>query len=162
MKVLVALDGSDCSLAALDSVIERQWLSNAEFRLLSVVEPPPAEGAEEIPQYAQYLDEAQQLLFRQARQLVNERVEYVKRELPHSRIIGKVIEGNVVDSIVREASRWGADVIIMGSHGRSGVQKALLGSVAEAVVGRASCPVEIVRKNHSPGKRKNSVQATAS
>ena len=51
--------------------------------------------------------------------------------------------------IVDEAAEWGANLIVMGSHGRTGLSRMLLGSVAQAVVGHAPCSVEVVRHPHA-------------
>jgi nucleotide-binding universal stress UspA family protein len=57
-----------------------------------------------------------------------------------------VREGDPRSAIVDEADEWGADLIVVGSHGRTGLKRWLLGSVAQAVVGHASCSVEVVRQ----------------
>ncbi|MCB2180908.1 MAG: universal stress protein [Desulfobulbaceae bacterium] len=54
---------------------------------------------------------------------------------------GKVVDGDVVDGIVAYAEAEGADLIIVATHGASGLEKILLGSVAERVIKRAHCPV---------------------
>jgi universal stress protein A len=56
----------------------------------------------------------------------------------------KRVEGNPGDEIVDYAAKIGADLIVMGSHGRTGVRRILLGSVAEKVLHRATCPVLLV------------------
>ena len=58
----------------------------------------------------------------------------------------EVTEGHPADAIVRVAREEGADLIVMGTHGRTGLQHALLGSVAETVVRHAPCPVLTVRR----------------
>ncbi|HEY9870673.1 MAG TPA: universal stress protein [Candidatus Obscuribacterales bacterium] len=155
MKVIIAIDGSECSLAALESVVDRPWPQDAEFRVLSVVEPPTPGYAEWHTSYVPYLDEAQQELVKEINELVDERVEFLRREFPHNPVDGKVVEGNIRDSIVREATEWNADFVILGSHGRRGFQKFLLGSVAEAVVSRAPCSVEIIR---TPARKAEAVE----
>lgn len=57
----------------------------------------------------------------------------------------EVAAGNPADAIVRVAREAGADLIVMGTHGRTGLQHVLLGSVAEKVVRQAPCPVLTVR-----------------
>ena len=52
------------------------------------------------------------------------------------------------DAIVEEAERWGADLIVVGSHGYRGPERALLGSVSQAVATQAKCSVEIARRRH--------------
>jgi len=56
-----------------------------------------------------------------------------------------LVEGDAVSEIVRLAGEHGADLIVMGTHGRTGVTRLLLGSVAELVLRRASCPVLTVK-----------------
>jgi nucleotide-binding universal stress UspA family protein len=56
-----------------------------------------------------------------------------------------VMDGDPRDAILEAAKRIGADLIIMGSHGRRGLSRALLGSVAESIVRRAPCPVLTLR-----------------
>jgi nucleotide-binding universal stress UspA family protein len=60
-----------------------------------------------------------------------------------------VREGDPRSVIVDEAAEWGADLIVVGSHGRTGLTRWLLGSVAQAIVGHASCSVEVVRQRRS-------------
>lgn len=55
------------------------------------------------------------------------------------------VSGNVAPAIIAEANSWGAEVIVIGSHGRSGVKRLLLGSVAENVMRASSLPVLLVR-----------------
>jgi nucleotide-binding universal stress UspA family protein len=59
----------------------------------------------------------------------------------------EVEEGDPNSTIIDQAKRWKADVIVMGSHGRKGVNRFLMGSVAETVSRHATCSVEIVRVN---------------
>ena len=56
-------------------------------------------------------------------------------------IHAEVAEGDPVDTIIRRAETWPADLIVMGTHGRTGLERLLLGSVAEKVLRRAPCPV---------------------
>jgi nucleotide-binding universal stress UspA family protein len=56
----------------------------------------------------------------------------------------------VADVILSEARRWGADLIVIGSHGRSGVRRMILGSVAEGVAQRSTVPVLIVHAGENP------------
>ena len=58
---------------------------------------------------------------------------------------GQVLEGRPDEAIVKAAADVGADLIVMGSHGRTGLTKILLGSVAERVIGQAICPVLVVK-----------------
>jgi len=61
------------------------------------------------------------------------------------RVERRLVEGDAVPSILREAEEQGADLIVMGMHGRTGLNRLLMGSTAEHVVRRASCPVLTVK-----------------
>ena len=56
-----------------------------------------------------------------------------------------VLDGNPKKRIVEDASEWGAHLVVVGSHGRRGLTRYLLGSVSEAVAMRAHCSVEVIR-----------------
>ncbi|MET0341308.1 MAG: universal stress protein [Polyangiales bacterium] len=71
--------------------------------------------------------------------------EIAQRQGPRFRIDTQVEVGSAADEIVRAAERQHADLIVMGTHGRGGVRRALLGSVAESVLRIAPCPVLVVR-----------------
>jgi len=61
------------------------------------------------------------------------------------KVTAKIKAGSAKDAILDEAESWGANLIVLGSHGYSGWQRFLLGSVSHAVATHASCSVEIVR-----------------
>ncbi len=69
-------------------------------------------------------------------------------------------EGNPVPEILRAAKESGSDLIVMGTHGRTGVRRLLMGSVAEEVLRKASCPVLTVKAPaaRSDSSREASVQ----
>jgi len=56
-----------------------------------------------------------------------------------------VVQGDPKSVVIDDAEAWGADLIVLGSHGRKGLQRFLLGSVSEAVLRHAHCSVEVVR-----------------
>lgn len=60
-------------------------------------------------------------------------------------ISSKITEGHTLTEILDEAASWEADLIVLGSHGRRGLRRFLLGSVSSAVASHADCSVEIVR-----------------
>jgi len=62
-----------------------------------------------------------------------------------SPVLGFAPIGGAASEIVQAAKDWPADLIVIGSHGRGGIRRALLGSVAEGVMRQASCPVLVVR-----------------
>jgi nucleotide-binding universal stress UspA family protein len=69
--------------------------------------------------------------------------------VPVSSVLLESAAGPAADAIVRQARKWKADVIVLGTHGRRGVRRMLMGSDAEQVVRSSPVPVMLVR---SPGR----------
>lgn len=145
MKVLVAVDESKFAKAAVESIAERPWQPDTEFLVLSVVPAMVPATADWHGPYVTSILDAQGAIRELHEKVVNEHVAFLKDKMAGVAVIGKVLEGSVRDNIVEMARAWHADFIVMGSHGRTGVARFLLGSVAEAVLNSAPCSVEIIR-----------------
>jgi nucleotide-binding universal stress UspA family protein len=150
MKVIIALDESECSEMALQSVLKRQWPEKTEFKVLSVFEPMAVQC---VGWHAAYMPltmiEADRELLNLRKKYIAEKTATLRKKFGDTQVAEAVIEGSVWRSIVEYANNWKADLIIVGSHGRSGFSKLFIGSVAEAVAGHADCSVEII-KGHQP------------
>lgn len=72
---------------------------------------------------------------------VQERLRRLEDQAHHVRVDSQVLEGDPVDMILRAAEETQCDVIVMGTHGRTGLGRLLMGSVAESVIRKAPCPV---------------------
>ena len=78
------------------------------------------------------------------------------RELSQSgiKVTALLLQGETVETILREAAKLNAEMIVVGSHGHGALYKAILGSVSEGIIHKASCPVLIVPYRHpNPFKR---------
>jgi nucleotide-binding universal stress UspA family protein len=153
MKILLAIDGSSCSEAAVKAVAERPWPAGSLVRIISVVEVHlvPSPGSMLVPDshYLKLLTEFQEI----ARDAV-EKANNALRESNTSRkypigISTELINGQAKTVILDEAKRWGADLIVLGSHGHRAWKRFWLGSVSLAVATHAECAVEIVRERPS-------------
>jgi nucleotide-binding universal stress UspA family protein len=148
MKVLLAIDGSPHSHAALVEFATRPWPDGTEVQVLTVVHSSiplfvdPAFFAA-AAHMEQTIDQR-----RDGPALVGAAARMIREANPDVRVTTKIIEGIPQDAIVEEALRWGADLIVLGSHGYGRVRRVLLGSVAGAVVAKAPCSVEVVRARH--------------
>lgn len=145
MKILIALDESSYSKAALQSVLARPWPENSLFKVLSVVEPFHPEYAGWQTTYTPVAVEAQKSIQSASVQLVADSERALAAAFGAENVSGEVTEGYIKDRILDEAKSWQADLIVVGSHGRRGFTKFLLGSVSEAIASHATCSVEIVR-----------------
>ncbi|HEY6122894.1 MAG TPA: universal stress protein [Pyrinomonadaceae bacterium] len=146
MKILLAVDGSPCSVAAVEEVAQRPWPEGSEIKVLSAFElplPPTPEAWALPPDCFEDLDRSAQA---HARSIVQKAVETLKAKLNDSVVIkGEFAPGPARTLILDEADDWAADLIVMGSHGYRAWERFLLGSVSQAVVAHAKCSVEVVR-----------------
>jgi nucleotide-binding universal stress UspA family protein len=136
--VVVATDFSDQSELALEYARVFAKRFGASLRVLHVVEIPVVLSAEvPLPDVALLADEVVlEAKIRMGRTL---------DRLPESTVIGQVLVGHPAEAIVQYAADHQADVIVMGTHGRSGIAHFFVGSVAERVIRSAPCPVFTVR-----------------
>jgi len=141
MKVLVAVDDSPFSRAALDTVKRYAWPTNTEFLVVSACPPIWIGPGEAIA--ADAIVE----LNRQQERYHKETAEKGAAELTAAKLkaVAKMLLGDPRHALVDEARAAKADLMVVGSHGRSGVAKLLLGSVASHVVSHAPCSVLVVR-----------------
>ncbi len=148
MRILLAIEDSACSNAAAQAVIDRSKPEGADVLVLHVVEWPKSLSAE-IP-FADAANAARQVVTvrdecrRRGTQLVEETVARLRAAGFIAR--GDMREGDARAVILDVEAAWQPDVIVLGSHGRRGVDRWLLGSVSEAVARQATCSVDIVRQ----------------
>jgi len=145
MRILLALDGSPSSKAALEEVCRRPWPQGSEVRVITVLSPIEFMAMREewhIPENHGEISRQEGWGAVNSLELAEEEL---KRRAPDLRITAALLEGRPKDVIPDEAERWGAELIILGSHGYSSLRHLPLGSVAFAVLLSASCSVEIVR-----------------
>jgi nucleotide-binding universal stress UspA family protein len=137
-RILIAVEGNPLAAHAADVGIELARSLGGEVALIHVVDPAqnwaPDSGvpAAELIQRAE--QDGKRLLegFRQRATCPTPPLEFVE-------------VGKPAAEIVKAAKEWPADIIVLASHGRGGVSRLLLGSVAEGVMRHAGCPVLVVR-----------------
>lgn len=143
MKILLAIDGSSCSDAAVAEVSRRPWPEGTEVRIITVETPWTEDFSRGCS--SNMFDELNKQLRAKAWQSVNDAAAVVKRNAPGLIVSPVLREGHPKDKILDEAEQWGADLIVVGSHGYGAVRRLFLGSVSLAVATNAPCSVEIVR-----------------
>ena len=152
MKILVAIDGSEYGQRALAEVARIPWPAASEIRVISAAEMPFFPSAEFGTLPRQFYEELEQATRERAKRVVEEAVEQLRKALsqlanaanPPS-VEGEFLFAPPREAIVEEAHRWGADWIVLGSHGYRGYKRFLLGSVSQSVAAHAPCSVLIVR-----------------
>jgi nucleotide-binding universal stress UspA family protein len=147
MKILLAIDGSPCSETAVLETARRPWPDDSQFRVISVIEPPGALTAEPYMGVNSYFEEVERLKKQQAEEILAEAAAVLREGAGTAQIevATEALTGSPKRTIVEEAEAWGADLIVVGSHGYHTWERMLLGSVSQSVAAHALCSVEIVR-----------------
>ena len=141
-RILYATDFSAASRPARAVACEWAQRDRARVLILHVLTPPSPFVGGGRPAPASYLD-----LLAAARHDAHRRLAALlaRTRAAGIRVETKLVEGAPGMEIVKAAGRWHADVVVIGTHGRTGVSRFLLGSVAEQVVTRSARPVLTVR-----------------
>ena len=146
MKILLAVDGSPCSDAAVEEVSRRPWPDGSSIKVLTAFELPAPPTPEGWALPVNYFEEMDVALRKQAQNTVDGAIARLKAKLPKTTSIdAQILPGSPRAAILDEAENWGADLIVVGSHGYRAWERFLLGSVSQSVVSHAKCSVEVVR-----------------
>ena len=129
----------------------QKWDADCEVRIVSVVETPLAFATELTVAPATYYEELVTVESAKARDTLERAVAKLQATKAGGtrRITTEVLMGSPKRLIVEEAERFGADLIVVGSHGYRTWERMLLGSVSQAVSAHAECSVLIVRRRTS-------------
>lgn len=144
MRILLAIDGSKCSGAVTHAVIAQCKPGGAEVRVAHVVElPTPWFGPNMVPRTVPGLG----VLLTEMKKRGKSLVEAATKKLAAAgfKTSAVILEGDPKICILDAAQKWRAELIVVGSHGRGGFDRFLLGSVSDAVVHHAHCSVQVVR-----------------
>lgn len=144
MKILLGIDDSPFSRAALEFVRKASWAPNSKVIVVSAVRPavmayseiyvPPAQAVEEV--------------LEEQKKAHQELVSQAEKDLRGAGLAteARVLIGDPREAIVDVATEERADLVVVGSHGRSGLTKLLMGSVASHVVTHAPCSVLVIKQ----------------
>jgi nucleotide-binding universal stress UspA family protein len=159
MQVLLPVDGSEFSQTAVREVARRPWPQGSTVRVMHVIPTQMLTGIAYAPpapalaagagsaNWPPVLLETYKAISESAERLVDGIAESLRQA--GLAVDTAIREGDARHEIVEEANAWPADLIVIGSHGYSGIKRWLLGSVAQSVVSHAPCSVEVVRKREA-------------
>ncbi len=157
MKILIRYDGSACAEAALDDLQKAGFPSEVEALVLSVTEvslPPPPPSSYEIIEQARAVHVPADITrvyakgspaLQEAQSLAERAAARLRSNFPGWEITAEASVGSPARELVRKADEWKPDLIVVGSHGRSAVERLLLGSVSQGVLTYARCSVRVAR-----------------
>ncbi len=155
-RILVASDLSEASLPALRAGLDLARRMDAEVILLHVTEPPfdpprwHVSFRERVGSFDSSDLEKVKTAARRALEKFLEDAQEHLRERISARV--EVVSGQPAPAITAMARELGADLVVVGTHGRTGLSHAILGSVAEKVVRSAPCAVLTVRSSTKKGE----------
>jgi nucleotide-binding universal stress UspA family protein len=133
LRIIVGLDGSPDSEAALDAVALRAWPAGSQVRVVSVLDT--------VMSISHNSDDEED------RRWVKESFETSAEKFRKAGLNATVLikRGNPKQELIEETESWEADAIFVGAKGMRGIERLLLGSVSAAVAARAQCSVEVRR-----------------
>jgi len=144
MKILLAIDGSQGADVAIGEVARWPWHPQSEVRIVTVDAPVDMGLVRSNPPSA--FDEIVKQQRAESMKWLRDAAIAVGQNPAKLRVTTSLLEGWPQDAIVTESERFGADLIVVGSHGYGPVRRFFLGSVSQFVAHHASCSVLIVRQ----------------
>jgi nucleotide-binding universal stress UspA family protein len=147
-RLLVPLDGSPTALLALEHAAALARLSGATVVLLHVIEPLRHSTGFERPRV--YIEDVRPRFMATGQALLDEAANRLREDgIASETVLLESSTERVSEQIARQAEARQCDLVILGTHGRRGVDRLLLGSDAEQVARTAPVPVMLVREPHS-------------
>ena len=150
LKVLLAVDGSEGSRHAAASLAARPWPAGTEVKVLSVVDMglSALQAAFEIPALdATHLEDQRAAAMQRTESAIDSARKLLEAAGLQTSESISVLVASPKEISLQEAAIWPAGLIVLGSHGSSGLSRFLLGSTSEAVATHAACSVEVIRGN---------------
>jgi nucleotide-binding universal stress UspA family protein len=150
MRILLATDGSLDSESALQALLSSPWPAGSRVRVLSVAPIASWWAVDlgiDVPRY----DHLFETMANEAREIADRTADAVRSAGLQAEAVTRPGDPRV--EIVEEAERWKADLVLLGSHGRTGLARLLVGSIAEHVVRHAPCSVQVARTRQHPSER---------
>ena len=144
-KILIAVDNSTCAENAVKAGYEMAAQFSAEVALVNIIEPVPVTASPEMalaPVFMELYDNTKE----------NSTLLLQAMEKKHSHGVATTyftLIDTATHGILEEAEKWEANLIVVGTHGRTGLSHFFMGSVAEHVARKSTCPVLIVPNKES-------------
>ncbi len=146
MKLLFATDGSAYSNAALEKIANSPYPPESSIHIISIIDNIVfTPGNAPMGAMNEYYAEATRIALSKAKDNIENAEKVLRMKNAALTVTTAIINGSPKSVILEEAEKFGADLIIVGSHGYGAVKRFLLGSVSQAVALHAKCSVEIVR-----------------
>ncbi len=161
MKILIGYDGSECADKALSDLHYAGLPAKAEAIVLSAVDVfiPPKNGSGQEEIFPAYVPQGVKMArkraihaFEEAQHLSAHAADRVRHLFPDWKVLPEAQADTPHWAIITKAAEWKPDLVVVGSHGRSALGRAFLGSVSQKVLYEAECSVRIARGREVPSK----------
>ena len=134
--ILVATDFSETSRSAVDYAATQARMTGARMLIVHALPVPSPEQGEGMLYSG---------VGREDLQAAEQQLKAIEPDAPEIRVEHRLVSGKPADAILKLASDEDVELIVVGTHGRTGLMRVLMGSVAEQVVRHATCPVVIIK-----------------
>jgi nucleotide-binding universal stress UspA family protein len=153
MRILIGHDGSDCSAAAIDDLRWAGLPADAEALVLSVADVWVAPPSPELisPRSLVVLREQAEAAVANARRIAAAAADQLAGMFPRWKVRSDARAESPYWALIEKAHEWRADLVVVGSHGRSALGRLILGSVSQNVLSHAGCSVRIGRRRGGRG-----------
>jgi nucleotide-binding universal stress UspA family protein len=152
MKILLAVDGSEAGLAAVEEAARTPWPEGSEVRIVCVAESPaPARGWSAPLAAGSYEEWERMFEERSVESATRAMARFGEIAGAATEARAKTLKGDPKVAILDEAENWGADLIIVGTHGYNALERLWIGSVSRAIATHAKCSVQIARPRNVNG-----------
>lgn len=132
MKVVVAIDQSDCSITALQSTMCMSWGSGDEVRVVTVFDPFDVSDDRELEEVRR-------------QQLIERAIDGIRTRHPEMTVSGDVLLGSPHDRLLDLCDSWHADLLVIGAHAKPASSSLMLGSLSNSLLDHASCSVMLIK-----------------
>jgi nucleotide-binding universal stress UspA family protein len=147
MKVLLAVDGSEAGLAAVEEAARTPWPEGSVVRIVSVTDVPFPTQQWAMPMPTGSYEEWERVFEeRSVENTAQAMARFGEIAGARTETYAKTLKGDPKIVILDEAEHWGADLIVVGTHGYNALERLWLGSVSRAVASHAKCSVEVARR----------------
>jgi len=147
MKILLATDGSEYAKEAAAQCGEiLAGYDKPIVKILTVADYSAEAATEPFMSSGEFVEAVEKEMKRRADAILSETEKIIRYKNEDVEILKEMQIGSAKQIVVKDAADWGAELIVMGSHGYGFFKRAFLGSVSDAVLHHASCSVLIVRK----------------
>jgi nucleotide-binding universal stress UspA family protein len=142
-RILVPVDGGTTSNLGIDAAVQLAKANRAQLRLVHVVDELVAVST---PEAAAIVGDAMNQLRDAGKSVVARALARIKQAgLKAETALVESVGGRPADFVVRDAKKWKADIIVIGTHGRSGLERMFMGSAAEEILRATTIPLLLVR-----------------